>query len=86
MARKSDKRKNPVVERAVELAGGQEQLAEKLGCSQSQVSRMLLCENKVGGDYAIKLEALWPAEFTAAEIVGVEQNPKPSSALQAAEC
>jgi hypothetical protein len=86
MARKSEKPEHPVVASAIELAGGQEPLAEMTGYSQSQVSRMLLYDNKISGEFAIKLEALWPDKFKAAEIVGVELNREPQKESQAAGC
>ncbi len=46
----------PLIRRAIEVAGSQEKLAEKAGCSQQQISWLLTKAKKVSAEHAVGFE------------------------------
>lgn len=59
---------HPQVAKAIEICGSQPALAEKLGCRQQTVSKMLNREIPVSAEYALLIAAASGGALQAAEI------------------
>lgn len=53
-----DRPKNPHIARAVQIVGKQAALAEKIGCAQQTISKMLNNEIRIPAELAVKIHDL----------------------------
>lgn len=60
--------KNPYIEKAIEKAGGQVSLAEKVGVSQASVSNWLRGTKRIRLEHALAVEAVTGGRVRAVEL------------------
>lgn len=47
---------HPLIQQAIEIAGGQQRLAEAIGCAQQHVSKMLRRERAISAEHAVLID------------------------------
>lgn len=84
----TDRPQNPHIARAIKHAGKQSILAEKIGCAQQTVSKMLNGEIRVPAELAVKIHELTGGKVSKSalrpDLFGRRTTAEPAAAEHAA--